>query len=345
MKSKAAADSESNDKTANPGTSSFRNGCLRNKYDPFLQDERIHNLGSEEKPFSTASFHLPSPSNKEYYTRDEAAQLVVTRTLKGTKARGLIIDAMLKSGHIPVKRTAFTRLLTDVENLVKIVGENWGNYKGSKVFRLYFEGPCKRVGCDWEGSILLKVAVVEQEHLRSFATSDETMSKMKQWLVSNAKEVDICDHIGKKYFRRQSYRHRSDWKTCRLYLDPEQFPLPPPSVKITTSTQLAAVKDYIRMMANKRGNPVVCNGGKNASKIFQCAVCYRRRGRSDRKLFTGKKSCDFNFTLKWDSVGFYIHLFDFGCKYVQEGVGCIFHTCDPLKNEFFRDSYGIHEVE
>ena len=93
--------------------------------------------------------------------------MVVTQTLKGTKARGLIIDAMLESGHIPVKRTAFTTMLTDVENLVKIVGENWGSNRGSKVFRLYFEGPRKRVGCDWEGSILLKVAVViKQEHLR-----------------------------------------------------------------------------------------------------------------------------------------------------------------------------------
>ena len=40
---------ESNDKTAYPGTTSFRNGCLRNKYDPFPQRERTHNLRSEEK--------------------------------------------------------------------------------------------------------------------------------------------------------------------------------------------------------------------------------------------------------------------------------------------------------
>ena len=53
-------------------------------------------------------------------------------------------------------------------------------------------------------------------------------------------------------------------------------------------------------MAMKAGNPVVYNGsgGKVDSKVFLCAVCYRKKGGGDSSISKHKGSCDFSLTLK-----------------------------------------------
>ena len=78
-------------------------------------------------------------------------------------------------------------------------------------------------------------------------------------------------------------------------------------------------------------------------KSFDVPVATNKRGGSE--ICTTKKSCDFNFTVKWDWIGFYIHLFEFDSVHVTTYAGCRFHTCCPFKNEMFRDSYGVFEVD
>ena len=106
------------------------------------------------------------------------------------------------------------------------------------------------------------------------------MSEMRQWLVSNTKEVDVCNQYIGATFRQQKSRvkHTCFREPCRLYLDPDVFHLPPSGVRVETSPQWKKVKDHIGLMAMKRGNPVVCRSGNEGSKIFRCARCYGKRG-------------------------------------------------------------------
>ena len=133
---------------------------------------------------------------------------------------------------------------------------------------------------------------------------------------------------------------------CRLYLDPDKFPLPPAGVDVAGSLQFKAVKGYIRLMAMKAGNPVVCNGsgGKVDSKVFVCADCYRKNGRENSPISKHKGSCDFSLTLKWDSIGFYIHLNEFGRAFVRKNCGNNIHTCCMFSDHMFGDSYGVFDL-
>ena len=99
-------------------------------------------------------------------------------------------------------------------------------------------------------------------------------------------------------------------------------------------------------MAIKAGNPVVCNGsnGKEESKFFRCAECYRKKGDKVSPVSKHKASCDFSLTLKWDSIGFYIHLNEFGSYFVRKNVGNNIHTCCYLLEHMFRDSYGVFDL-
>merc|ERR1711862_77025 len=138
------------------------------------------------------------------------------------------------------------------------------------------------MGSDWVGSILLKVVDVCQDELYNIGRSDSDMREIRrQRLISRAKEVDICGFFGRVFKKHNRYRGQSHWKTCRLYLDPDLFHLPPSGVRVEESPQWAAVKDHIKLMAMKRGNPVVCNGGNKGCKVFRCASCYRKRGGSE----------------------------------------------------------------
>lgn len=62
-------------------------------------------------------------------------------------------------------------------------------------------------------------------------------------------------------------------------------------------------------------------------------------------MHTGNISCNFYLTLKWDLIGFYIHLLDLGCSCHKKNVGRDVHICPKLVDRFFRDSFGIYEVD
>ena len=300
------------------------------------------------------SYRLPRPRNEPYYARDEAANLVFSQTVNNTSERSLIMNDMVNGRLVPVKLRNFQRLISklDYPKLQIITGKKWGYNPGEESFQLRFEGPRKMVKVDhgkkdygnWVGRIHLRVAKVNHLTL-SWAVEMDSEHLLRQEIMSSLNEIDICSYLGKMCQETYDRDALGDF-ICRLYLDPDKFPLPPAGVKVASSLQFNAVKGYIRLMAMKAGNPVVCNGsnGKEDSKVFRCAECYRKKSDKVSPVSKYKASCDFSLTLKWDSIGFYIHLNEFGSYFVRKNVGNNIHTCCYLLDHMFRDSYGVFDL-
>ena len=322
--------------------------------------EFTHDLSQQTSPgpsllllpaTAPVSYRLVQPLNGPYYSRVEAATLVFAQTVNNTSERSLIMNDIVNKKLVPVKIRVLQDLISKIDypKLHTITGKNWGHNPGREKFRLYFEGPRKKVEVDhgekdygdWVGSIRLRVAKVN--HLSLFrAVKKNSEQLLRQEIVSSVHKIDVCPYLGKAC--QQSYDREALCDiTCRLYFNPDKFPLPPAGVRVASSPQFKAVKEYIRFMAMKSGNPVVCNGsgGNKDSKVFLCAECYRKKGGEDSPVSKHKSSCDFSLILKWDSIAFYIHLNEFGRYFVSKNVGNNIHTCGMLKDHLFRDSYGV----
>ena len=105
-------------------------------------------------------------------------------------------------------------------------------------------------------------------------------------------------------------------KIGKLYFSEWEYP-PPSKVKSEQGSNIIwnRLKSYIEYMANLGGSPVVCTGGSsNCEKRFKCKVSYRKRkGKGE------SKRCIFNFTVKWDEHGYYIHLLSESRRYCNNG--------------------------
>ena len=56
-----------------------------------------------------------------------------------------------------------------------------------------------------------------------------------------------------------------------------------------------------------------------------------------------RASCDFTFTVNWDSIELYIYLSNFGYEYMSRRLlGVLtYHTCWPFKATYFGQSYMV----
>jgi hypothetical protein len=152
--------------------------------------------------------------------------------------------------------------------------------------------------------------------------------------------IDICDYLG------YSSSHPT---VVRLYLDPQEYDKPPLiGEPVSKNPHWIHLKDSLQAAAHTNGSPIMCNGGRNNNRTFQCKLrnrIYRAKsskkdgpprqddcinmdkggrraeGRSQSKrtrttqAITTDDICPFRFTVKWDYLGFYITVekIHFGC--------------------------------
>ena len=262
------------------------------------------------------TFDLPEPLNGgKYYTCDETANLVITQTAYNTSERKLMMNAIVNRRKIPVKYTSFSNLISilDYPHMKPVIGENWGRDKGSKTFRVFFEGPREVLDFGWKGSICLRVSIINHWFLHHASSCRETEKVLSQKIVSILKEIYICVYLGQRYTTPMPRLHNRRegsllWTTCRYYFDPDKFPLPPVGVRVASSTQCKAVISHIRLMAMARGSPdlwcatvvgmtVRYFDVQSATEIDQIKV---------NLLEKSRPVVIFTFTMKWDSNRYHI---------------------------------------
>jgi hypothetical protein len=108
----------------------------------------------------------------------------------------------------------------------------------------------------------------------------------------------------------------------RLYFCPKMFP-PPCCVGDLTGSGFDRLKGYIKRSASLGGSSVCCNGvNAQGGKKFRCANSLRRSREKGASKDVCK--CPLSFTVKWDSVGYYIPLLR--CCGSRYNNGCGWHS-------------------
>ena len=150
----------------------------------------------------------------------------------------------------------------------------------------------------------------------------------EMWLSTDA---SAFDELRKRYNlpRLHWFTERFSIRELRigkLYFSEREYPSPS-KVKSEQGSKIIwnRLKSYIEYMANLGGSPVVCTGGSSkCEKRFKCKASYRKRkGKGE------SKPCIFNFTVKWDEHGYYIHLLSGSRRYCNNG--CAWHSCAKKK--------------
>ena len=155
---------------------------------------------------------------------------------------------------------------------------------------------------------LIPVDCFQQLELDQFITVD---------FYAPPKTIDICDYIGGS--------EEGDGEYCavaeRLYFSPRQFPTPVNLAAAGEEKYFGQLKEYIRQSSETSGSPVVCNGGSG----FKQFVC--RHGKNQKmKVGSESNSCSFQFLVKWDKYGYYVHLFRVNRDNMLTSVGCRYHN-------------------
>lgn len=215
---------------------------------------------------------------------------VVTKYPKNSTKRGKAMKALITGSHVPSQSALYDSIKCHEKgNLV--LDEEWNIKRGRKR---------KKSSRDSQGRIgtinlaLIPVDCFPQLELDQFITVD---------FYAPPKTIDICDYIGGS--------EEGDGEYCavaeRLYFSPRQFPTPVNLAAAGEERYFGRLKEYIRQSSETSGSPVVCNGG-SGFKQFVCPNGKNQKMKVGNEAAT-KKSCGFQFTVKWDKFGYYVQLF------------------------------------
>ena len=224
---------------------------------------------------------------------------VVTRYPKQSAERGKAMKALIKGGHVP-SQSALYDVLKCHEKGVLVADEEWNIRRGRKRKKSSNGSQGRRIG-----SIeLALIPVVFTDNLTW--EPDITVA-----FYAPPKTIDVCDYIGGD----------GDEDTERLYFSPRQFPTPVNLAAAGEEKYFGRLKEYIRRSSETSGSPVVCNGGSG----FKQFVC-RHAKNQKMKVENESNSCSFQFLVKWDKYGYYVHLFRVNRDNMLTSVGCRYHN-------------------
>jgi hypothetical protein len=135
-----------------------------------------------------------------------------------------------------------------------------------------------------------------------------------------AKDRDLCSMMGRHVTIRG---HR----VYRIYFNPELFPPPTDVSEGGSCSTFRELCTIIRDASSTSGSPVVCNGNEGKhGKVFTCKHNRERRGKPD------STHCPFRFTVKWDDIGYYVHLSKRNSAR-KNCNGCRWHLCPGYPEE------------
>jgi len=219
---------------------------------------------------------------------------------KGTKARGYVINQLVDNKCVP-SRAALYGVINMREEGMMFVEDEW-NTKGGGKRKHGKVNDCidEDVREMFIGRFMIAVIPVSMKLPRSlggnwlggrYATLH--VGSLEKYVPP--KLVDICDYLGKSTRRR-------------LHFSPRQFPTPFDLKEADSGPIFESLKAYIEHASAIGGTPVVCRSYKPGVKKFVCKH---------------SKDCSYNFLLKWDDYGYYIHLHS---DAKQQLIGSEIHT-------------------
>ena len=216
----------------------------------------------------------------KYYSKLHATKVVMDYPKQSTQ-RLAVIDELVKGGYVPEKDLHAAIQCAESETLVD---EKWASDSQEINYESSLDSNGRRVG-------VIYLAVLP---IRCFSDGDPDITIE---FYAPPTRIDISTYIGED---------DPDSFLDRLYFSPRQFPTPADLNNAGNDEFFGPVKQYIIQSSKQSGSPVVCNGGRKDLKQFVCQISKnkkRRIGTSDTF-----EPCEFQFVVKWDHFGYYIHL-------------------------------------
>jgi len=218
-----------------------------------------------------------------YYSKLHATKVVMDYPKQSTQ-RLAVINKLVKGGYVPSKKDLHAAIkCAESETLVD---EKWASDSQKINYESSLDSNGRRVG-------VIHLAVLP---VKCFSNGDPDITTE---FYSPPMRIDISTHIGQA--------DPDSWAD-RLYFSPRQFPTPANLNNAGNDEFFGPVKQYINQSSKQSGSPVACNGGRKDLKQFVCQVSKnkkRRIGTSDTF-----EPCEFQFVVKWDHFGYYIHLYN-----------------------------------
>ena len=219
-----------------------------------------------------------------YYSKLHATKVAMNYPKQSTQ-RLAVINELVKGGYVPSEKDLHAAI--QCRESETLVDEKWAS-NGQVDTNNSLDCNGRRVG-------VIYLAVLP---VKCFSNGNPDITTE---FYSPPMRIDISTHIGQA---------DPDFWADRLYFSPRQFPTPANLNNASKDEFFGPVKQYIIQSSKQSGSPVACNGGRKDLKQFVCQVSKnkkRRIGTSD-----SFEPCEFQFVVKWDHFGYYIHLYN--CK-------------------------------
>ena len=230
-------------------------------------------------------------SQDGYYSKIHASSIAMLYR-KNSKERLHLITQMVQNKCVPSKKALY-EVINTRENGLMFVEEEWSKGGGRKEYGCVQSSCLEEDNKCFLGRFELALIPVDQKGIVCIHKHNVAATKTME-IHFPPKPVYICDHIGKN-------------KEQRFYFSPIQFPTPNDLMLAGTGDVFESLKSYIEYASEKGGSPVVCRSYKPGCKKFVCKH---------------SKNCKFSFLVKWDMIGYYIHLYNYDFGY----IGCEIHN-------------------
>jgi len=299
-----------------------------------------------EKEFGL-NWWMERPKHGDEYSKWEAVEKIVHRTVKGTHDRRAMIKFMTTNKYIPNERRLY-ELIQQFESGQPITDGPWrtkGRPKKAARLRQIQMVQCVSKPkvliddqCQWKDGEFVRQNLRLKKGWKTTLWLEVTpicfCDNLNEKDIKHPDKIDICKYLGQMddwCSEKRKWQYTPDKERVRaLYFSPTLFKPPRNLGTAGGSKGFLNLKTYVEREAQEEGfsygaviNPVICNGGETTThpvKRFICKQTYE---------------CPFSFSISWDKYGFYIPLL--GSQTNNHATGCPWHTCEKITK--FQEKY------
>ena len=279
--------------------------------------------------------------------------------------RGAVTSLLCEGGYTPIKKSQLYKYITRAEKQKNQMAAQTTTKSDTSSLGLGYEGDYTRWqiknAVKWKGSILLSVipacdalqptygplqtidicSIIGNSDFAAKAYNPSTYSYTRNWQDMCKKEGlrPVQIDLDKMFDNKHCTRVKSEkgvsrvygGRITKLYFDPKMHKPPQDEGELDASDNIVFghLKNHIIDAAKSCGSPVICNGGTFFEKRFKCQRWHRRSGYGKERppRTYNMHSCTFNFTVRWDTKGYYIPINNKSGK-KEYNNGCGWHCCE-----------------
>ena len=235
-----------------------------------------------------------------YYSKTHASNIALTYR-KGTPERRHAIKQMVKNRCVPSRDALYEVINLRENNEYMFVEEEWSTKGGRKGYGMV-------AACDWEDGYFLG------ENMLALIPVPCSMLGISPGCLEDNPKAEIGMLLGAppKVLEFTQYIDGKQEDDVRLYFSPLQFPTPVDLKEAGKCASFQRLKTYIEHASQKAGSPVICRTECGGYKVFLCKH---------------SQKCNYQFWVKWDMYGYYIHHYN---HVTDKYVGCPYHNHDRV---------------